>query len=62
MEKDSTNRFISELVKLLSWILIISLPVLGFVIFSNIGLVIGIVISIGLVFYLIIKPRAESNS
>ena len=55
------NRFISEFVKLLSWILIISLPVIGYVMFSNIGLVIGIVVSIGLVFYLIIKAKAETN-
>jgi len=62
MGKDSTNRFILEFVKLLSWILIISLPVIGYAMFSNIGLVIGIVVSIGLVFYLIIRSRAESNS
>ena len=62
MGKDSTNRVISEFVKLLSWILIISLPVIGYVMFSNIGLVIGIVVSIGLVFYLILRSRAESNS
>ena len=61
MGKDSTNRFISEFVKLLSWILIISLPVIGYAMFSNIGLVIGIVVSIGIVFYLIIRSRAESN-
>ena len=62
MGKDSTNRFISEFIKLLNWILIISLPVIGYSLFSNIGLVIGIVVSIGLVFHLIIKSRAESNS
>lgn len=62
MGKDSTNRFISEFIKLLNWILIISLPVIGYSLFSNIGLVIGIVVSIGLVFHLIIKSRTESNS
>ena len=62
MGKDSTNRFISEFVKLLSWILIISLPVIGYAMFSNIGLVIGTVVSIGIVIYLIIRSRAESNS
>ena len=62
MGKDSTNRFISEFIKLLNWILIISLPVIGYSLFSNIGLVIGIVVSIGLVFHLIIKSKAESNS
>ena len=62
MGKDPKNRFISEFVKLLSWILIISLPMIGYAMFSNIGLVIGIVVSIGLVFYLIIRSRAESNA
>ena len=62
MGKDSKNRFISEFVKLLSWILIISLPVIGYAMFSNIGLVIGIVVSIGLIFYFIIRSRAEPNS
>ncbi len=62
MGKDSKNRFISEFVKLLSWILIISLPVVGYAMFSNIGLVIGIVVSIGLIFYFIIRSRAEPNS
>ena len=62
MGKDSKNRFISEFIKLLNWILIISLPVIGYSLFSNIGLVIGIVVSIGLVFHLIIKSRTESNS
>ncbi len=62
MGKDLTNRFISEFVKLLTWILIISLPVIGYAMFSNIGLVIGAVASIGLVFYLILRSRADSNS
>lgn len=62
MGKDLTNRLITEFVKLLSWILIISLPVIGYAMFSIIGLVIGIVVSIGLVFYLIIRSRVESNS
>lgn len=62
MGKDSKNRFISEVVKLLSWILIISVPVLGYAMFSNIGLVIGIVVSIGLVIYLIIRSRSEYKS
>lgn len=62
MEKGLANKFISEVVKLLYWILIVSLPVIGYEIFSNIGLVIGIAISIGLVFHLIIRFRAESDS
>lgn len=62
MGKDSKNRFISEVVKLLSWILIISVPVLGYAMFSNIGLVIGIVVSIGLVIYLIIRSRSVYKS
>ena len=62
MGKDSKNRFISELVKLFSWILIISLPVIGYEMFSNIGLVIGIVVSIGFLIYLIIRARTESKS